>query len=148
MLPELLTECYLTQQPWQKFYMGRKDAIKYFEEMINRGNIIAIQDDGILLGYTEFWRLTYEQIGRLMCGAPFWTFDENTTDGNLCYVANIWINPDLRQGLVFRAMEELFFKMNHSAEYYCGFANRKRTKPFKVFKRDQLKSGLFTGANT
>ena len=145
-LPELLADCYLNHQPWQEFYMPRQDAIGYFLKMIDRGNIISICDEDNLLGYMEFWRLNYEQIGRLMCHAPFWTYEENTTDGNLCYVANIWIKPERRQGQVFKAIEQIFFNINHSAEYYCGFANRKKTKPFKVFKKSDLKSALFTGA--
>lgn len=145
MLPKLLTHCYLTQQPWQEFLMTEQDAIYYFEEMITRGNIIAEVEGDELLGYVESWHINFEQFGRLVCKAPFWTFEENTTDGNICFLANIWINPDHRRGLVFKKMELEFFSNNRHDEYYTGFAWRKKTKPIKVFKRSELKSTLFTG---
>lgn len=142
-LPELLTDCYLTKQPWQEFFMPREDAIKYFDAMIKRGNIIAYQDNGELLGYCEFWRLNFEQFGRLVCKAPFFTLEEDTENGNICFVANVWIKPDYRRGMVFKSLELLFFKLNNRCEWYTGFAWRKSTKPIKVFKRDKLKSELF-----
>ena len=145
MLSELLTDCYLTQQPWQEFFMPREDAIQYFEAMIRRGNIIAYHDQNKLLGYVEFWHINFEQFGRLVAKAPFFTLEEDTEHGNLCFVANVWIKPDFRRGMVFKALELLFFKMNNRCEYYCGTALRKRTQPIKVFKRENLCSGLFRG---
>lgn len=145
-LPELLADCYLKDQPWQDFYMPRNDAIGYFLKMIDRGNIIAIQDSDELLGYVEAWKINFEQFGRIICKAPFWTYEENTTDGNICYLANIWIKPDFRRGMVFKSIETLFFALNNKCEYYAGYASRKSSRPVKVFKRDKLKSSLFTGA--
>lgn len=142
-LPELLNKCYREEQPWQEFYMSDEDAKVYFLKMIERGNIISICDQDELLGYCEFWRLNFEQFGRLVCNAPFYTLEETTENGPICFVANVWIKEHCRKGLIFKALEELFFKMNNSCDYYAGFAWRKRTKPTKVFKRDKLKSALF-----
>jgi hypothetical protein len=146
MITKLLTKCYLTQQPWQEFFMPEKDAIDYFGKMIDRGNIISIVYENELLGYVESWKINFEQLGRLVCKAPFFTLEENTTDGEICFLANIWINSDYRRGLIFKSMEIEFFKNNSDCEYYCGFALRKGTRPTKVFKKSQLNSKLFTGA--
>lgn len=143
MLSELLENCYRTEQPWQEQLMSKEDAISYFEAMIKRGNIISLQDNGILLGYVEVWRINFEQFGRLVCKAPFYTLEESTEYGPICFVANVWIKPDFRRGMVFKALEAIFFKMNNKCEYYCGFAWRKKTRPVKVFKREALTSELF-----
>lgn len=145
-LPELLADNYLTQQPWQEQLMPRQDAINYFLKMIDRGNIISVVDNDELLGYVEVWHITFEQFGRIICKAPFFTYDENTTDGNICYLANIWIAPERRRGLVFKALEQVFFKINHNCDYYAGYASRKSSRPVKVFKKSDLKSELFIGS--
>ena len=142
-LNELLEHCYRNNQPWQEFYMPKEDALQYFDAMIKRGNIISIVDNGILLGYVEFWRINFEQFGRLIAKAPFFTLEEDTEHGKLCFIANIWIKPDFRRGMVFKTMEVLFFKMNNTCEYYCGTAWRKKTRPVKVFQRNALTSELF-----
>lgn len=149
MLSKLLAQCYLTQQPWQEYLMPEADAIDYFDVMISRGNIIAVtsEDETELLGYVESWKINFEQFGRIVCKANFWTKDENTINGNICFLANIWISPGFRKGMVFKEMELRFFANNNDCEYYSGFAWRKKTKPVKVFTKNQLSSKLFTGAD-
>ena len=146
-LPELLADCYLTKQPWQTRLMPREDIVKYFHTMIERGNIIAEYTENELLGYVESWHINYEQFGRIICDTKnlFFTYNENTTNGNICYLANIWINPKCRQGIVFKNLESEFFKRNNNCDYYVGHAWRKTSGLIKTFRKDQLISKLFTG---
>lgn len=126
--------------------MSRPDAIYYFQEMILRGNILAeVNDKDGLLGYVEHWRINFDQFGRIICKAPFWTMEENTTDGNIAYLANIWIKSEYRHTFVLKQMESAFFDANNSCEYYAGMAQRKRTGLVKCFKKSELKSSMFTG---
>jgi len=111
--------------------------------MLDKGNLIVYVEDGILLGYCEFWRISFEQFGKLICHEKFIAPFENTTDGEICYVANAWIHPDHRQGVVYKRLKSKFFRLNCRCKYFVGQALRKKTQPVKVFKRSGLRSRLF-----
>jgi len=141
MLTRLLSNCYYNDQPWQENILPEEIINKYFEEMIRRGNIITIAHEGELLGYVEFHRLNFEQFGRVTCKAEFFPLDENTVDGEVCYIANLWIKDDMRKGKIFEGLEKLFFAINHNANYFTGFRVMKN-KSMKVYHRSQIRKGL------
>lgn len=141
-----LCEIYLNHERWHDNKLSYTESLKYFKEMISRGNVIWNEDKhGNILGYCEFFRINFEQWGRMVCHAPFYTFDENTTDGNIAYVANVWIHPYYRRSFVYKDLKERFYKLNNHCDYYVGSALRKKTQPIKVFKKSDLHSKIFTG---
>jgi hypothetical protein len=143
MLSELLTKCYFENQPWQERRYPEPTMIKYFNEMIRRGNIIAINTETELIGYLEFFRVNFEQFGRIVCQAPFFNLDENTTDGNICYITNMWISSDFRRGMVFKELEIRLFKATETCEYFAG--HRVRRGSVYTVHRNRIKKELLTG---
>ena len=79
-------------------------AIRYFSTMIKKGNILTYAEGGKLLGYGEFWRINFEQLGRLVCHASFIATEENTTSGNIAYLAGVWIDPQHRHKNVLKIL--------------------------------------------
>lgn len=140
----ILTQHYLKNEDWHDKKLPYEEAMKYHQSLMDSGNIIAVIQDGELLGYVEFLRINFEQFGKMVCHAPFFILDENITDGNICVVHNVWIRKDCRRGPVFFYLRDKFYEINHTCEYYAGFALRKKTQPIKVFKKENLKSMLFT----
>lgn len=140
-----LTNLYLSSEEWwHKHKLSPEESNLYHQTMIERGNLIYEQDNnGKLLGYCEFLRINFEQWGRMVCHAPFYNFDENTTDGNICVVSNIWIHKDYRRSLVFALLKMRFLELNHHCEYFAGEANKKHANIIKVFKKEDLHSKSF-----
>ena len=106
--------------------------------MIDKGNLLYIEQKGILLGYIEFWFINYEQFGRLVCHEHFSAVHEDTTTGNISYVANTWIHKDYRRSWVYKSLRNLYFKANAHCKYWVGSALRKKSQPIKVFGRSKL----------
>lgn len=129
---------------WRNNFLSDEGSIIYKKRMISRGNFLTYIEGGKIVGYCEFWRITFEQFGRIICHEPFYTDLEDTTSGNIAYVANTWIHPEWRKGYVYKALRNRFFKENFKCDYFCGEALRKKTQPVKVFKREKLLSALFT----
>jgi len=143
---EQLTEIYFQYENWHEYKLPIEQVLKYHQTMIDKGAIVVYQQDSIVLGYFEAWLINFEQFGRLVAHAPFNQLLENTTDGNLAYVANVWIHPDFRKGAVYKVLRNRFFvKCNH-CEYYCGSRLTKLTQPVKVFKVSELVNKLYKGA--
>ena len=111
-LIDQLNEVYYKEEWWQSHKETWCGITNYHQAMLDKGNLIVYVEDGILLGYCEFWRISFEQFGKLICHEKFIAPFENTTDGEICYVANAWIHPDHRQGVVYKRLKSKFFRLN------------------------------------
>lgn len=142
-----LTGTYLSAEEfWHIKKLSPDESNLYHKTMIERGNLIYEADNfGKLLGYCEFLRVNFEQWGRMVCHAPFYNFDENTTDGNISYVSNVWIHPEYRRSFVLQRLKKRYYELNNHCEFYVGEALRKKTQLIKVFKKSELRSKMFTG---
>ena len=138
-----LVDSYYKNEYWHKHKLAMEEAIKYHDRLLDTGNIIYYEENDELLGYAEFWRVNYEQWGRIVCGEHFSAYLENVQDGNICYVANIWIKPEARRSHTIKVLKLMFFKLNSHCDYFVGEALQKRTQPIKVFRRENLQSRLF-----
>ena len=142
-ITEQLTTIYFTQEWWHHNKLPREEAMKYHSKLYNDGNITVYLKDEEVLGYLEVWRINFEQFGKLICHAPFSAYLQDIKSGNIAYVANTWIAPEHRGGVVYKYLRNSFFINNHSCDYFVGQAMRKRTQPIKVFKKSNLSSKLF-----
>lgn len=138
-----LLDVYYLEEPWQKNKMPVEEARKYHSNLLDSGNISYYEENEEVLGYVEYWKINYEQFGRIICGEPFSAYLEDVNSGNIAYVANTWIKEDERRGRVVRILKLMFYKNCCSCDYYVGEARRKRTGLIKVFKREDLQSRLF-----
>lgn len=133
-----LTEIYLHEEDWHKEKLSKEEADRYHEVMLSNGNIITVSDGDILCGYVEYWRVSFEQFGRIICGEPFSSIHENVQNGQIAYLANTYIRPEYRHGKVYKLLRARFLEVNKLCTHFCGEARRLPTAPLKVFKRHQV----------
>lgn len=134
-LVEELVKVYEEEEWWHRTRLSREEAIKYFQRLLDKGRIITLVENDVLLGYVESWRLDFEQFGRLIAGASFSSYLEDVESGPVCYLANTWIRKEFRDGATYKHLKKLFFKQNFGADYFVGEARRKSCAPLKVFTR-------------
>lgn len=135
-LTDQLVRIYLDEEGWHKSKLSEDESKKYFDRLIEKKRIFTIQtDDGTLIGYFESWRVNFEQFGRIVCSDQFSAYSEDVETGNICYLANVWIKKEFRDGNTYKLMKAKFIEQNYSCEYFVGEARRKSCAPLKVFKR-------------
>lgn len=135
-IAEQLTDIYLTEETWHVSKLSKEESDLYHDTLLSKGNIIVIRDGEQVVGYCEFWRLTYEQFGRIICGEPFSAMHEDVQTGQIAYVANTFIKKEYRKGEVTKMLRNRFFEANTLCTHFCGQARRKKSEPVKVFKRN------------
>lgn len=140
-----LVKIYQLEESWHDRKLSIQESARYFEKLLQDGNIFFYEENEEVLGYCEFWRLNYEQWGRYVCQESISPFSEDISLGNVCVVHNVWIRKDKRRSYVTKWMIEMFYRLNSMCDYYVGHALRKtQSQPIKIFKRSELKSSLFT----
>lgn len=133
-----LNEIYYREYYWAPDKLDEETITRYNEKILNDGLLITVLDGDVLCGYTEFWRLNFEQFGRIVCGHQLSPFDQDLQTGFIAYVANVYIRPEYRRGSVIKDMRNQFFKKNEDCIYFCGHAIRKKTGLIKVFTKDKI----------
>lgn len=135
---EQLTQVYLTKEKWHKRYLSEEEANKYHERLIMQGNIITYVDNGELIGYLEFWRINYTQLGRILCDNPIITDVEDIISGDIAYINNMWIREDARGTEAFNILGNMFLVKNQDAQIFCCVRRMKHHHPIQIYKRDEL----------
>jgi len=127
------------KEKWHQKELSDADLTLYFESVLRKGRLLLCQDsNGNVLGYCESWRITFEQLGRILCGESFSAVHENINDGNIAYVANAHIAQEHRDSWVYKYLRSQFFKQNFMCTHFVGEARRKKSEPFKCFKRSEF----------
>lgn len=117
-----------------------EELASYFELVNNRGNLIVERDEmGNIVGFCEFWKIDYEQLGRIIVHGLIDAREENTTNGTLAFVANVAVHPDYQKKGIFEAMKVKFFMYNFNCTHFCGDSHRKKHhQTFNIYKRTEL----------
>jgi hypothetical protein len=144
---EQLADIAVTYEQDYKGVHSWQHEYSYCKSMLDRRRIITYEQKGIVLGYFEVWFINFEQFGRLICHDNFNQLEENISQGNIAYVANTWIHPDFRNGVVYKILRNRFFAKCKHCDYYCGVALRKKTQPVKVYRVKDLVNKLYKGDN-
>lgn len=137
-IPEQLSLIYLELEHWHKEKLTYEESLSYFDHMLNSGNIITVCDGDFVVGYVEFWRINYEQLGRLMCGEGLAAQAEDITTGNIAYVANIYILEHYRNAGVFKMLLSRFRIVNDLCTHFCGEPRMSGNQSFRIFKRNRV----------
>ena len=140
MIAELITNNYLSSNEWwHRVKLSPEDAQEYHEKLLDQGNIIAFVENGILVSYIEVWCINFEQLGRLVCELPFYVYDEDIENGNIAYVANLWVfDNEARVELL-----EDFVDNFGECEFLAGMRTN-RNNAFKVYPMNKIK-GVIDG---
>ncbi len=138
MIVEQLTNIYLNCETWHKNKLTREQANEYHERLLVNGNILTYVIDGALIGYLEYWRISAEQLGRIIIGDPVMTDTEDIINGPIAYINNMYIDPEYRRGEAFEMLGTLFLVKNKDAEYFCSMRRLKHNHPVQVYTRSEL----------
>ena len=145
-----LADFSLKYDPYQQKDVSKEHIKNTFVTLLDKNRVIyKLDPNGDLIGFVESWRINYEQFGKLICN-PNKQPDLRQWDietGNICYLGNILIHPDFRQGLVIRYLKTEFFKQNFMCEYFVGERVAKKHKPVKVFSRKDFLDYYDKGEN-
>ena len=145
--PPILEQLYLIhveQEHWITNKLTKEQFFLYTDKLIRQGNIFFILDGDRVVGYTEVWKISFSQFGRIICGEKFCADGEDVISGNLGYVANVWTDQEYRQGFgtmkgVVKEMRKMYYAFTADVEYHVGMALRKNAHLVKTFKASSLK---------
>lgn len=141
---EQLYLIHVEQETWIRNKLTKEQFFDYTDKLIRQGNIFFVLDGERVVGYTEVWKINYEQWGRILCGHNLVADSEDVINGNIGYVANVWVDQDYRQGFgtmkgVVKEMRKMYYEFTADVEYHVGKALRKNAGLVKVFRADRLK---------
>lgn len=134
---ERLVEIYNEITVESPFKLKGQEALDYFERLLMNGNVITYIQDGELLGFIEFWRLSYDQWGRI-CSNLTLTHDEDLIEGPVCLITRMWIKQDLRNGEAFLYLGRIFLDKNKDTTHFAAQQPLKRHKPLQIYSRDEV----------
>jgi hypothetical protein len=113
---------------------------RYHERLLDCDSIRTVfTPTGRLMGYVAYYRLDFDQLGRIICQIPFNALNENIDWGPICYLIDVTIDPEFRHTDVYKTLKLQFFQKNYNAQYFIGHAiYKKRSQPIRVFKRTEF----------
>ena len=136
---EQLREFYHKYDEGQGGGLNDDELDKYHQNLIDKDRLVTYSIGDALIGYIESWRVSYEQLGRILLGEKFNLTKENINNGSIAYVANITILPDYRKREVLKIMKSEFFRRNYMCDYFVGEAHHnKRVNAFKVYNKQDF----------
>lgn len=138
MIVEAITNIYLNKENWHKNKLSKEQSDDYHERLLLQGNILTYVKDGELIGYLEFWRINTEQLGRIVCGIPVYTDEEDILNGDIAFINNMWINESSRHGETFELLASMFLSRNKDAEFFVAMRRLKNNHPIQVYRRNEL----------
>ena len=118
-ITEQLVDIYQNLVPLHKSKLSIEDSHKYFNKLLDSGNIITLSDKGNVIAYVEFFRILPSQLRKILDN-NFYTFDENITDGYICYINDLFIYENYRNTSVIRYLTHILFKKNENCDYFIG----------------------------
>ena len=139
---DLVTElCKVYEnEDWHSIRLSDEEARRYHEHGLQNGSILCATEDGVLKGYLEIWKLSFEQLGRVLCGEPFSPMQEEVFHGPVAYLANIWIKSDERDGRIMKILRLKFFGHTTECKFITGHLTKRLHAPFQIFKRGRIMS--------
>ena len=137
-IPEQITYIYTNLEYWHNNKLSEEQANLYHERLLVNGNILTYVRNDKLYGYLEYWRISSEQLGRIVLGVPILTDVEDISNGPICYINNTYIDYSYRNGEAFEMLSTMLLVKNRDAEFFVACRNNKHAKPIKVYSRNDL----------
>lgn len=134
---EKIIDLYENILPKNQIMLPHSEALEYFERLMMNGNIITYVKDGELLGFLEFWKVNFEQFGRICAGVTL-DHSEDLLNGNIGMITRMWITPTMRNGETFLHLGRAFLEKNQGCSHYAAMQFHKNHKPLQVYSRDQI----------
>ena len=86
--------------------IGRKEAIKYYQHLLNCNRLNYLFVEEKLVGYIESFRLDQDQLRR-MFKHGLCIYNEDISDGDILYINNYWTEEEDRETIVRLLNQEL-----------------------------------------
>ena len=80
-----------------------------------------------LCGYVEFWRITPEQFRKIL-DRDFYVFEENITDGSICYISALFVHDKHRKGITIKYLKQIFMNINRDCTYFIGHETNRNNR--------------------
>lgn len=137
MIVNELVYIYEHALPKNPIMLSHTEALEYFERLLMQGNILTYVKGRELCGFIEYWRISYEQFGRLCCN---WTLahDEDILNGNIALITRMWIKPSDRNSEAFDMLAAMFLTKNKDCTHFAAFQYKKTHKPIQVYSREEI----------
>jgi len=108
-LAEQLTKIYLECEDWHERKLSEEEANRYHETILRNGNCITVEDKGNLVGYCEYY-----------------------VNHGICYIKNLFIRRDYRNGKVIRMMKRRLFEIIGKGRILIGDRNKNNKRYSEV----------------
>ncbi len=119
--------------------MNDEQIDNYHRYILSQDAIRYVFEGERLLGYVAYYRINYEQLGRLVCQLPFNALSEDIVSGNILYLIDVTIDPEFRGKEVWKLLRDALFEKNADCEFFIGHAiYKKRSQPIRVFKQTEI----------
>lgn len=114
-----LTKIYLNETRF-KTRLSEEEAEKYFRCLLDKGNIYTATKGGQLVGYIEYFKITEEQVKRIISGRGFHIGEEDITSGDICFVQDVWIDKNYRGKEIWKELKNGLFERTKGCRLYIG----------------------------
>lgn len=104
---------------------------------LEKDRIIECRRHGKLVGFAEYWMVTFEQIERLYEYRNFDIAVEDVQNGPICFVAEVIIKEDFRKTSVMRYLYREFSNKTRHCQFIANEARHSKRNKFVVHKRKQ-----------
>jgi hypothetical protein len=133
-IAEQLSYIYFAEEWWMKHKMSPEEAYQYHLSQLEKGAIQVVEELGVVLGYWQVWRLTNEQVNRIISKLPFNENNEDITHGPVAMLQNLYIDKSFRGGRVFKQLHKMFKDYTKDCDSVVGVEQkyRERVKLFKL----------------
>ncbi len=122
-----LLEIYQNHQDCEVSKLSVTDSIEYFIRLLASGNIIIYMDGDIVAGYIEFLRIEPHQLKKIL-DKDFYTFEENITDGQICYISDLFIHKNYRRSTAIKYLKRMCMKINGDCRYFVGHERKYKNR--------------------
>ena len=112
---------------------------KYHSWLLEKDLIRFVMPGCRLFAYISYYRLSFEQLGRMVCHEDLDVYNEDLEHGPICWVTDVTIDQTCKEPWVPMELKRQFFEKNHDATYFIGHAiYKKRSQPIRVFKATEF----------
>lgn len=115
-----LIDIYYKEEDWHNHKLIRSEAEKYHNKLLDENRIYYCVKDNKVIGYAETWRLNREQISRIIRKQDVCAYLEDVSSGDVCYIANWWVDKNHRNGDVFIELRDMIRDNNIDCLYFMG----------------------------
>lgn len=128
--------------------MSSVEAIQRYHSWLLEKDLIRVIMPGCrLLAYISYYRLSFEQLGRMVAHENIDCYNEDLEHGPICWVTDVTIDQSCKEPWVPKELKRLFFEKNQDADFFIGHAiYKKRSQPIRVFKRTDFLKRYGKGA--